>query len=127
MFASLQQKTVFVSCSRDMNAVVGLVRDLISELNPMLPPAERWQVYHWSEADETWDAGGTWQLNIPRPSDPLCGVVVCVLGERVGQPLPASFPLPADLSLPEWVASPGQDASTRVPLTGTVGLMPISA
>jgi ankyrin repeat protein len=121
----LERKTLFVSCSMDMDAEAVVVRNVLDELNQRLPPGDRWDFYRWTEIDESWPATGTFQQFIPRTSDPNCGAVICLFGERLGNPLPAYFSCPPELAarLPQWgVRFPwveGGDA-TAVPLTGTL-------
>jgi len=116
----LKRRTVFVSCSSDMEPEAKVVRTVLEELNRSLPDNDRWALYHWTEADETWSATGTWQQNIPRARD--AGLVICLFGERLGIPLPDYFPCPHDLQLPPWVKFPWPDGgdSQAVPLTGTL-------
>jgi ankyrin repeat protein len=118
-----EHKTVFISCSSDMATEVEIVVQVMEELNRRLPEGDRWEVYHWARADATWVANGTWQEYIPCPSDLNVGVVICLLGERLGSPLPDYFPLSAaEIALPPWVRFPWPDdgATQTVPLTGTL-------
>jgi hypothetical protein len=117
-----ERKTVFVSCSSDVSAEVGAIRNVMEELNRQLPQGDQWDVYHWTWMDETRSATGTWQEYIPRASDPNVGVVICIFGERVGLPLPCYFQLPQELALPSWVRFPWPSTGSAdgVPLTGTL-------
>ena len=118
-WVKFDRKTVFVSCSYDMLAGVPVVEAAVRDINQRLPVADRWDVYHWTNGDSgPWPADGTWQERIPRTSDPKA-ITICLLGERIGQPLPAYFPLPDDLPLPSFIVPPGKRGA-GVPLTGTV-------
>lgn len=118
---ALPYKTIFLSCSSDMAHAVPVIEALVQELNIRVPRGDRWHLYHWSKSDVFWPTGRTWQERIPRPCDPKVDFVVCLLGERLGEPLPADFPLPSDLPLPAWVKQPWPGGTaTGVPLTGTL-------
>jgi hypothetical protein len=52
----LERKTLFVSCSMDMDAEAVVVRNVLDELNQRLPPGDRWDFYRWTEIDESWPA-----------------------------------------------------------------------
>lgn len=117
---TFETKTIFISCSADMKASVRVVKQVVDELNRALPVGERWRTYHWTDSDVTWPANETWQAYIPRTSDPRCGIVICLLGERIGEPLPAYFPAPDDIRYPTWLALPSEPDSAKIPLTGTL-------
>jgi ankyrin repeat protein len=116
----MQHKTIFVSCSQDMAYALPMVEGLVQELNARLPQGDHWAVYHWSKSDTVWLTDGTWQDYIPRASDPNVDAVICLFGERIGEPLPSYFQLPSGFNLPSWVQHPWTGlAKDRVPLTGT--------
>jgi hypothetical protein len=73
-----------------------------------------------AKSDTVWSAEATWQEHIPRSSDRKCQLLICLLGERLGEPLPEYFPLPEDLRPPSWVAFPPTAGDNRVRLTGTL-------
>jgi hypothetical protein len=120
----LSRRTVYVSCSYDMADEASVVERVLAELNRNRPQGDDWDFYRWTGSDTTWSASGTWQEFIPRPSDPNVALVVCLIGERLGCELPATFPIPVELStsLPKWVRwSPSADDGPGiVPLTGTL-------
>jgi ankyrin repeat protein len=118
-FRTFSRKTVFISCSRDMAGAAAVVRASIERANRHMASGTGWDVYHWEKSDSVWTSESTWQEHIPRPSDPNCGLVICLFGERLGEMLPASFPWPADLALPDWAAWPAK-AADRVGVTGTL-------
>jgi hypothetical protein len=122
MWHPFERRTVFVSCPSDMAPEVEVVRDVVAELNREIPQGERWNFYYWADVDETWSATGTWQEFIPRANDPMVGVFICLMGERIGAALPAYFPLPEDIVLPPWVQFPWEEGAdtNAVPLTGTL-------
>src|ERR1700728_1618549 len=120
---SLSRKTIFVSCPSDMAAEGLVVEQVVEELNRLLPEGDRWDFYYWRKVDEAWPATGTWQENVPRTSDPHVHLVICLLGERIGLPLPDYFPFPRDeVMLPDCVQFPWNrtDSADTVPLTGTL-------
>ncbi len=112
------RKTIFVSCSRDMAAAVPVVRAAVAAINARLPSGAGWDVYHWARSDIVWQTK-PWQEMIRRPSDPLCGLVICLFGERAGEPLPADFPWPGDLPRPDWLEASG-DGHGPIAITGTI-------
>ncbi|HET9983622.1 MAG TPA: ankyrin repeat domain-containing protein [Longimicrobiales bacterium] len=103
--------------------VVEALAEEATDREPFVP-------YRWeAEQDRAWDAGKGWQTQIPRPSREDCEVLVCVLGERIGSPLPDTDPLPADFEVPDGIVFPGVDedelfgegdVSGPIPLTGTL-------
>jgi hypothetical protein len=111
---------VFISFSRDLTREAKVVETVIDELNRKVPEGDRWEVFQWPKSDTVWSTEASWQEHIPRTSDPRCRLLICLLGERLGEPLPEYFPLPADLTLPSWVAFPPATGDKRVPLTGTL-------
>lgn len=120
---TFNKNTIFVSCSSDMSSEVEVVFQVIDELNRRLPEGDRFNGYHWSKSDTVWTANGTWQEYIPRTSDDNVSVVICLLGERLGVPLPDYFPFsPEEFKLPEWVRFPWteREPENMVPLTGTL-------
>jgi ankyrin repeat protein len=120
---SLKQKTIFVSCSSDMSAEVEVIHQVVEELNRNLPEGDRLNIFHWAKNDIVWTANGTWQEYIPRTSDPRICMVICLIGERLGSPLPDYFPFPlGEMKLPTWVRFPWTEIDTKnaVPLTGTL-------
>jgi hypothetical protein len=62
----------------------------------------------WVESDQAWRGDASWQEQIPRAIDPMVVAVVCLFGERLGEPLPDSFVLPPELVIPEMVQVPGR-------------------
>ena len=117
---TLDRNTVFISFSRDMTREAKLVETVIDELNWKVPEGDRWEVFQWPKSDTAWSTEASWQEHIPRTSDPRCRLLICLLGERLGEPLPEYFPLPEDLTLPSWVAFAPAAGDKRVPLTGTL-------
>ncbi len=97
-----------------------MIKAVVDGLNTTLPSGEEFDLYHWKHADIVWNSHETWQEHINRTSDPNCHLVVCLFGERIGEPLPGYFPCPQDLALPEWVAFPYHGCDDQVPLTGTL-------
>ena len=123
---TLDRRTVFISYSSDMTAEAKAVESVILELSDRLPKPERFEPFRWANLDKSWPASGTWQDYIPRPCDPNAELVICLFGERLGEPLPDYFERPADLELPPWIKWPWRgnpppdgDPGT-VPLTGTL-------
>src|SRR5262245_54808628 len=94
---------VFISASLDMDAaarvVMDVVRSVADELNDEIEP------YYYAESDRerAWSTHRTWQLDIPRPADSNAIVTVSLFGERIGNLLPDTFMLPADLEPPEFI------------------------
>jgi ankyrin repeat protein len=117
---TLDRNTVFISFSRDMTREAKVVETVIDELNRKVPEGDRWEVFRWPKSDMVWSTEASWQEHIPRTSDPKCQLLICLLGERLGEPLPEYFPLPEDLTLPPWVAFASAVGDTRIPLTGTL-------
>ncbi|MEM8557957.1 MAG: ankyrin repeat domain-containing protein [Bacteroidota bacterium] len=99
------------------------VKHIAKQLLPSVPDDER--TYHYTD-QPYWNSSG-YQGQIPRPSESQ--IVICILGERAGMPLPASFELPTGFALPNGVLFPCQDPTTLtgnrkptgdIPLTGTI-------
>ncbi|MFQ6185255.1 ankyrin repeat domain-containing protein [Sinorhizobium meliloti] len=120
VFKRFQKRTIFVSCSRDMAGTLPMIKAVVDGLNTTVPSGEEFDLYHWKNADIVWNSHETWQEHINRTSDPNCHLVICLFGERIGEPLPGYFPCPQDLALPEWVAFPYLGCDNQVPLTGTL-------
>ncbi|MDX0869758.1 hypothetical protein GOE00_23850 [Sinorhizobium medicae] len=120
VFKRFQRRTIFVSCSRDMADTLPMIKAVVDGLNTTLPSGEEFDLYHWKNADIVWNSHETWQEHINRTSDPNCHLVICLFGERIGEPLPGYFPCPQDLALPDWVAFPYLRCDDQVPLTGTL-------
>lgn len=123
-FPPFVQPTVFISASRDMDAVakriharlLTLARDFNDDFAPYY--------YSEDEAERIWSTHTTWQNNIPRAGDPQVVVTISLFGERLGVPLPGYFPLPEELggevSDPFWFSPTGEPAPEgMLPLTGT--------
>jgi ankyrin repeat protein len=118
-FRAFSRRTVFISCSRDMAGAAAVARASVERVSRRMPAGTGWDVFHWEKSDSVWTSDGTWQEHIPRPSDPNCGVVICLFGERVGEVLPGYFPWPEDLAVPPWVAWP-EPVAGRSGVTGTL-------
>jgi len=113
---------VFLSASRDMDAEIEVCRRVVEELSKELGVADGLKPYSWKYADHAWAADESWQHQIPRSSDPKVRAVVCLFGERVGEPLPGAFRPPQERHFPEWVIHPWPERGVAgaVPLTGTL-------
>ena len=102
-----------------MSPAVPVIAGLIEAINRDLPAGDRWSLEYWQRSDAVWSSEKTWQEHIVRTSDPLCSLVICLFGERLGEPLPAYFPWPDDLALPEWASWPDA-VEGKAQITGTL-------
>ncbi len=119
---SLSAPKVFISFSRDMAEELDACRKVVEQLGSGLSSSIRPECYCWKFADKPWTGEETWQDQIPRTSDPDVKAVICLLGERIGEPLPDNFIVPEGIALPDWVQHPWPEegAEGKVPLTGTL-------
>jgi ankyrin repeat protein/energy-coupling factor transporter ATP-binding protein EcfA2 len=122
-FKKLMKPTIFIASPSDVSEerkiAARVCQSIVSQTST---PIET----YWWERTRAWNAGLSWQEQIPRPSDPQCRLTVCIFGEKLGSPLAAlkegrSLPndfvtfvkrknLPIDL---------GSDPE-KIPLTGSV-------
>ena len=121
-WVQFEHPVVFISCSRDMGAERDTCRLIIDALVRDLPEPDRPKPYAWGFTSPPWTGEKTWQSSIPRTCDPKVRAVICLLGERIGTPLPATFRLPPDFKLPDWIIHPWPEGGVagKIPLTGTL-------
>lgn len=131
-FPKLDKPTIFVASPGDVKSYRQTALDEISTLQQTLPDSEIIDFFDWS-IDKSQNGFDDWlpaQGQIPLPSDPNCSAVICILGERIGTPLPKEFPINAvashirefepgeyNLKVP-W--KEGSEHNLSFPLTGTV-------
>ncbi|TVM30211.1 ATP-binding protein [Oceanidesulfovibrio marinus] len=122
LWIPLEKPVVFISASRDMAVELDTCRRVVEDIARDLRGSDGIEPYAWKYADHVWTGEKTWQEQIPRPSDPLVRAIICLFGERIGEPLPESFKVPEDLILPDWVAHPwpNNGLEDKIPLTGTL-------
>ncbi len=119
---TFEHPTVVIAASEDMKAEREVCRRVVNDIARDVHDRQGLQAYAWKYADHPWTGEETYQHQIPRTSDPNVKAIICLFGERMGEPLPPSFELPEDLILPEWVTHPWESDGTdgKAPLTGTL-------
>jgi ankyrin repeat protein len=117
-----EKPVVFISASRDMAIELDVCRRVVEDVARDLRGSDGLEPYAWKSADHVWTGEKTWQEQIPRPSDANVRAVICLFGERLGEPLPEGFNVPEDLVLPDWIAHPWPEdgIEDKIPLTGTL-------
>lgn len=128
MRASAPPRRIFIAAASDLQAERELAAQIVSELQHEAGDRDPFEPYRWEVQQDAWDAGKGYQEQIPKPSQDECEVLICLLGERAGSPLPDTFVLPEDFECPPGVVFPCRDekalyndgaAAGDIPLTGT--------
>ena len=120
-FATFTDPTVFISAPRDMYAEAEIAEEVVDEIRRSSPAHRRLKAFVWERSDRPWRADATFQEQIQRPTDSMVVAAIFLFAERLGEPLPSSFPLPTDLVLPDGVCFPWQETDREsIPLTGTL-------
>lgn len=96
-FPRLQGDTVLVAAPSDLAGLRAQVERVVRRVAAEAGAASQLQPYSWDlqfDPDgEGFDQRFSMQQQIPRPADPACRGVVCLLSERIGSPLDDAFPL----------------------------------
>ena len=87
-FRKLDHETIFIAGSQDVLGLRADVEWAIKSVIHHLAPSTEFRPYSWDIelADSGFDQTKSMQKSIPRPSDPLCVGVLCLMAERIGHP-----------------------------------------
>ena len=87
-FRRLDHETIFIAGSQDVLGLRADVEWAIKSVIHQLAPSTEFRPYSWDIelADSGFDQTKSMQKSIPRPSDPLCVGVLCLMAERIGYP-----------------------------------------
>lgn len=109
-FRKLQQETIFIACSQDIKSLRSDVERAITNIIYRLAPDSEIRPYSWDieTSDTGFDQTKSMQKMLPRPSDEKCVGVICLMAERIGQPLENDFPLHLIPNLEAWT-EPGHN------------------
>lgn len=92
-FPSLAEPSVFVAAPGDLAYLREAVARELDALQRKVADDHGIRLYDW-QVDKAEDGFRDWvppQGQIPLPSDPQCRAVICMLGERIGTPMPVDF------------------------------------
>lgn len=92
-FPALPDPSVFIAAPGDLAYLREAVADELEKLRHRVADDHGIALYDW-KIDRAEDGFRDWippQGQIPLPSDPNCRAVICLLGERIGTPMPADF------------------------------------
>lgn len=131
-FPNLDRETIFIAAPGDVRYLRTAAISEIEQIKARSASALDISIYDWM-VDKSENGFDDWvpaQGQIPLPTDPKCRAVICAFGERIGTPLPESFPLDAigrhatarshrgyGASLPHNDTDPAQNSFA---ITGTV-------
>jgi hypothetical protein len=96
-FASLTDPSIFIAAPGDVKYLRDATMRKIEAVHASAADDHAVGVYNWI-VDKSENGFVDWvpaQGQIPRPDDPLCRMVICLFGEKIGSPLPEDFPLDA--------------------------------
>lgn len=87
-FRKLDHETIFIAGSQDVLGLRADVEWAIKSVIHQLAPSREFRAYSWDIelADSGFDQTKSMQKSIPRPSDPNCVGVLCLMAERIGHP-----------------------------------------
>src|SRR5690554_1636415 len=138
-FKRLEDNVIFIACSQDLKLLREEIESMIRSVAFNLASRLNINPYSWDIEinDNGFDQTKSMQKNLPRPSDPKCLGIVCLMGERIGHPLENDFDLQIIEDIASWtnpghpfrLVHPWPDDSEKqkellkegcYPLTGTV-------
>ena len=94
-FRHLDASYVFISAPGDLNYLRQVAWQEFDSARKRVANDYGLVIYDWL-IDKAKDGFKDWipaQAQIPLPSDPNCRALICMLGERIGTPLPDDFDL----------------------------------
>lgn len=94
-FRKLEQDIIFIAGSQDIQSVRECCEREIRRALDDLASNSFVKPYSWDleTGEDGMDQRRSMQQNIPKPSDEHCLGVICLIGERIGHPLPGSLRL----------------------------------
>lgn len=88
-FPTFQEERIFIASSGDLSTLRKALYEWLNGFLRRHTSTRQIQAYEWETciSDAPFDQRITMQENLGRPSDPNCVATICLLGERIGNPL----------------------------------------